>query len=302
MRYRSNRQYLYPVLRPDSDDYGDAQLRTTLDLPAYDSEQGLLNLTLHFNLQESSLISAVRSGDAKCAAMVYCASTLQRFRLESTPEELFVAQGSIPISLLKKDVQVHPVVLATRDLVHTPTETNPEDQGQSVEIRQWAPMATDLNWTFNLDPTDQQIRSIFRLVVVEDDYLQDGQFDVRPDFSKPYVDIVANRTTVEAYKNTRNYSSASWTLPTIFTSAVISVLAYLKDADDDADSDSCEWADCIRNRLTELRLDIGGPGQEGSNSLFYAAQVLLESPFSGILGEWAGETDDLAEEDEDWTC
>ena len=29
MRYRSNRQYLYPVLRPDSDDYGEAKLRTT---------------------------------------------------------------------------------------------------------------------------------------------------------------------------------------------------------------------------------------------------------------------------------
>lgn len=302
MRYRSNRQYLYPVLRPDSDDYGDAEFRTTLDQPEYDAEQGVLNLTLRFDLGERSLISAVRSGDARCAAMVYCGSTLQRLRLESTAEEPFIAKGSIPISLLKKEVQVHPVVLAARDIVHTPVSTNAEDQSQSVEIRQWAPMATDLNWTFNLDPNHQHVRGIFRLVTVEEDYLQDGQFDVRPDFTKPFVDIVANQVTVEAYKETRKLTGLDHTLPTIFTSAVISVLAYLKDADNDEESDNCEWANCVRSRLTDLNMEIGGPGREGSHSLFFAAQVLLESPFNGILGEWAGETDDPDEEDEDWTC
>ena len=100
---------------------------------------GLLSLTLRFDLEERSLISAVKSGNAKCAAMVYCGATLQRLRLESTQEEPFVAQGSIDVSLLKKEVQVHPVVLAARDLIHTPGLTNSEDQGQSVEIRQWAP-------------------------------------------------------------------------------------------------------------------------------------------------------------------
>ena len=302
MRYRSNRQYLYPVMRPDSDDYGDAQLRTTLDQPIYDAELGLLHLTLRFDLGERSLISAIRQGHAKCAAMVYCGSTLQRLRLESDPEEPFIAQGSIPISLLRKEVQVHPVVLAARDLVHTPVSTNLEDLGQSVEIRQWAPMATDLNWIFNLDPNYQHVRGIFRLVAVEDEYLQQGQFDLRLDFTKPYVDIIANQDTVNAYKETRRESGESWTLPTIFTGAVISVLAYLKDVDEDEDSDSCEWANCIRDKLTDRGIDIGGPGREGSHSLFYAAQVLLESPFSGILGEWVSETDDPDEEEEEWMC
>ena len=145
-------------------------------------------------------------------------------------------------------------------------------------------MATDLNWTFNLDPNYQHVRSIFRLVAVDEDYLQDGQFDVRPDLTKPYVDIVANQTTVDAYKETRKVSGVNRTLPTIFTSAVISVLAYLKDSDDDENSESCEWANCVHSKLGEVGIDIGGPGRESSHSLFYAAQVLLESPFFRRIG------------------
>jgi hypothetical protein len=202
---------------------------------------------------------------------------------------------------LKKEVQVHPVVLATRDLVHTPDSTNSEDQGQSVEIRQWAPMATDLNWTFNLNPSDQQVRGIFRLVVAEEDDLQDGLFDVRPDFSKPYVDIVANQATVAAYKETRKISGVNHILPTIFTSAVISVLAYLKETDDEENSDDCEWAGCIKDKLAERGIDIGEPSREGSHSLFLAAQILLQSPFAGILWEGVSDTDDQDEEDEAWT-
>ena len=299
MRYRSNRQYLYPVLRPDSDDYGGAQLRTTLDQPDYDAELGRLNLSLRFDLQERSLISAVEAGDAKCSAMVYCRATLHRTRLESSSEEPFVARGSVPVSQLKNQVEIHPVILAARDLVHSPISTNPEDQGQSVEIRQWAPMATDRNWGFNLDSNDQPVRGIFRLVSDENSPLPDGQFDLRTEATKPYVDIVANPATIEAFKELRRTGGVSKTLPTIFTSAVIAVLAYIKDLGDDEDLESCEWVNCIRNKLHENGIRLGGLAEEGSHSLFLAAQLLLDSPFGEVMGDWVGETDDLPGDEED---
>ena len=117
MRYRSNRQYLYPVLRPDADDYGlDSTLETSCDPPQYDQDNGMLSISVRFNLNEPALVRAVESSDAKCAAMVYCGSTLYRDRLEAMPGEPFVARGRIPVSRLKNEVQVHPVILATRSL------------------------------------------------------------------------------------------------------------------------------------------------------------------------------------------
>ena len=298
MRYRSNRHYLYPVLRPGSDDYGEAQFYTTLDQPEYDAEQGLLNLCLRFNLEEQSIVSAVKSGDAKCTAMVYCRSTLYRLSLDSSPQDPFIARGTVPVSLLKNQVEVHPVILAARDIVHSPASANLEDQGQTVEIRQWAPMATDLNWTFNIDPNDQPVRGIFRLIPVEDDHLQDGQFDVRLDVTKPYVDITATQTTIDAYKETRKLTGINHILPTIFTSAVISVLAYVKGLEEDDESDNCEWVNCIRDKLTASNINIGNTEEEGTHTLFLAAQLLLESPFNGIFEDWLqDETDDLEEED-----
>ena len=298
MRYRSNRQYLYPVLRPDSDDYGEAQLHTTLDQPQYDAETGELSLCLRFHLLEESLVSAVRSGDAKCTAMVYCRSTLQRMRLDSSAQDPLVARGTVPVSLLKNQVEVHPVILATRDIVHSPASANSEDQGQTVEIRQWAPMATDLNWTFNVDPKDQPVRGIFRLVPVEDDHLRDGQFDIQLDVTKPYVDLTATQTTIEDYKETRKLTGTDRLLPTIFNSAVISVLSYIKDLEDDDESETCEWVNCVRNKLEENNIRLGDSEQEGTHTLFLAAQLLLESPFSSIFTGWEqDELDDLGEEE-----
>ena len=102
MRYRSNRQYLHPVLRPDADDYGvDAAFFAICDTPQYDQSDGMVSISVRFDLDEPTLSQAVRSSNAKCAAMVYCGSTLYRDRLEALPSEPFIARGRIPVSRLK---------------------------------------------------------------------------------------------------------------------------------------------------------------------------------------------------------
>ena len=69
---------------------------------------GMVSISVRFELDEPTLGQAVRSSNAKCAAMVYCGSTLYRDRLEAQPNEPFIARGRIPVSRLKNEVQVHP--------------------------------------------------------------------------------------------------------------------------------------------------------------------------------------------------
>ena len=290
MRYRSNRQYLYPVLRPDADDYGlDSTLVATCDPPQYDETEGMLSIAVRFDLKEPELMRAVRSRNATCAAMVYCGSTLYRNRLEATAGDPFVARGRIPVRYLKNAVQVHPVILAARDFVHSTQTAHAEYQNQPVAIERLAPLATDLPWIFDIDSDARPVRSIFRLEEDDSGRLNDGEFDVDPDIGKDYVAIRANSATLTAFNEVRKENSLP--TPTVFTSAVVSVLAFVKDLGDEGDEENCRWLSCVKAQLRSHNLDIGNPDYTGEHSLLLAAQRLLRSPFASILADYADADD-----------
>jgi hypothetical protein len=284
MRYRSNRQYLHPVLRPDADDYGvDAALFATCDPPQYDQSDGMVSISVRFDLDEPTLTKAVRSSNATCAAMVYCGSTLYRDRLVALPNEPFIARGRIPVSRLKNEVQVHPVILATRDFTHSTDTAHPEYQGQSVSITRLAPLATDLPWFFDIDSDALPVRSIFRLEEDKSDGLNDGEFDVNIDIGQDYVAILANSDTLAAFNDVRKENDMP--LPTVFTGAVLSVLAVVKEIGDDADDENCAWLSCVRAQLRSHNIDIE------RDTLFLAAQRLLKSPFRIVLADFVDADD-----------
>ena len=186
MRYRSNRQYLYPVLRPDSDDYGaEHRLFATCDPPKYDQSDGMLSISVRFDLNELRIREAVNAGGAKCAAMVYCSSTLYREKLASSPKEPFIARGRVPVSRLKNAVQVHPVILAEKDIIHPTDTAHAEYAGRETAIPRLAPLATDLNWTFDINSDARPVRSIFRLEKDDSGSLNYGEFNLHIDLHKP---------------------------------------------------------------------------------------------------------------------
>ena len=286
MRYRSNRQYLHPVLRPGSDDYGlDASFFASCDPPQYDQTDGMLTISVRFDLDEQSLIDAVQSRRAKCAAMVYCGPTLYRGRLEASPSEPFVAKGRIPVSRLKNEVQVHPVILAEQDFVHSTATAHPEYQGQSVEISRLTPLATDFHWTFDINSDARPVRSIFRLQEDTSGRLRDGEFDINLDLGQDYVQILANSDTLAAFNVMRKEDTMP--LPTVFTSAVLTVLAYVKELPEDTDDENCAWLRCVSTQLRRHNISIGN----GVDTLLLAAQRLLQTPFAAMLEEFS-ESDD----------
>ena len=296
MRYRAQRHYLYPVLRPGSDDYGEtASLLTTLDEPSYNPEDGMLTIALRFDLKETGIHETLRSGRAQCAAMVYCGSTLFRTRINATRQEPFLATGSIPVSRLKNRVEVHPVILATQTISDYSTRTaNREYERLPVEINRFAPLATDQPWHFDLEVDETPVRSIFR--IRENDSLQDGEFDIHLDPGESYVDLFVNQETRERFNSVRSDPSL---VSSLYMSAVTAVLAFVKDELDEeerADSE-CEWVQCVQRRLHQLGVDIGGKERPGQHSPLLAAQRILNAPFEGMLRDLLGEeSEDIDEE------
>ena len=192
MRYRANRNHLHPVLRPDSDDYLNSVFNTTLATPTYDAQNGLINVSVHFDPRNTTIRRAVEAGDAICAAMVYCSSTQYRDRLEASVRQPFVAQGQIPASLVKNRVEVHPAIITTHDIEAFDTTTShPEYQRQQVKIEEFAPIAADHNWHFEVSPQLTPVRGIFRIRETQGRTLEFGEFDTIIDEEEQYIYIEA---------------------------------------------------------------------------------------------------------------
>ena len=296
MRYRAQRHYLYPVLRPGSDDYGEtASFRTTLEQPEYNRDNGMLTVALRFDLKETGIYETIRAGKAQCAAMVYCGSTLFRTRISANREEPFLATGSIQVSRLKNRVEVHPVILATQDIpVYSTRTANREYERLPVEVNRFAPLATDQPWHFDLEVDETPVRSIFR--IRENDSLQDGEFDLQLDPGEDYVDLLVNPETRRRFNSVRSEPSL---VPSLFMSAVTEVLAFIKDdLDEEERADSeCAWVQCVQRRLHQLGVDIGGKERQGQHSPLLAAQRILNTPFEGMLRGLLGEeSEDIDEE------
>lgn len=276
MKYSAKRNYLHPVLRPFSDDYPDGSLRT--QITRTDIVGGVLNVAMAFEVSEASIQDQIRNGQAVCVAMLYCSATLHREMLYAGQRSLSVS-ASIPIDILRGDVELHPAIIAG-DIISHPTDTaHGEYNSALVSIKKWHPLAVDQAWRFQVNPNLRPTKGIFNLENVDD--LPNGIFDIKADIANRYVNITANPSTMSKFKALS--SNESNTLPTIYMSALVMALAEIKTIEDDSLEHDDGWVKCIKNNLKRLGINIGDQDQQGNHTLFKAAQLLLNNPFDVFI-------------------
>ena len=272
MKYSAKRNYLHPVLRPFSDDYPDGNLRT--QITRTDIVGGVLNVAMAFEVSEESIQEKIRSGQAVCVAMLYCGATLYREMLCAGQRSLSVS-ASIPIDTLRGDVELHPAIIAG-DIISHPTDTaHSEYNSTLISIKKWHPLAVDQMWRFQVNPNLRPTKGIFNLE--NNDDLPNGIFDIKADIANRYVNITANSSTMSKFKALSN--NESHTLPTIYMSALVTALAEIKTVDDDSLEHDDGWVKCIKNNMKQRDINIGDQDQQGTHTLFKAAQLLFNNPF-----------------------
>ena len=291
MKYNPRRNYLYPVLRPYSDDYPSGSIRT--EITNSEIAYGALNISMVFEVSEPSIQEQVLNGSAICVAMLYCGATLHREMLQGSVGSLGI-YASIPTTLVRDNIELHPAVITRNDINHSTKTAHSEYSAAPVTINRWQPLATDQTWRFQVNPNVRPTKGIFNLE--PDDSLPDGMFDIKTDISDRYVNITANRKTMGLFKKL----SSEQALSTIYTSALVSSLAEMQDVDGDAEIHDDGWVNCIRNNLKRLNVSIGEEDQAHSSrySLFGAAQLLLGKPFDSFLALSNLADDDNEEEDQ----
>lgn len=275
MRYNPRRNYLYPVLRPFSDDYPQGKLTTDMRVEITGKD---VNVSVSFDLAEPWIQSQIAQGDAVCVAMLYCGSTLYREMLRAGKGSTRV-ETSISTDYLHGDVEVHPSVVATSAL-SSPAETAHQEYSSApVSVAQWNPIATDREWRFQVNPSTRPAKGIFNREI--DDELSDGEFDIKCDVAAKYVNVTANSATMTKFKELS--SNERYTLPTVYMSALVSALAEVKEMDSEASIHEDGWVNCIQTNMKRLGIDIGERERQGSHTLFRVAQLLLNKPFHPYL-------------------
>ena len=280
MKYDPNRNYLYPVMRPYADDYGDALLKTLAQVEP-DNENLIINV--EFDVSDVRIKQQVADGNARCTAMLYCRDTMYRKTLQSHAGR-FDLMDSIPLRLLANNVELNPAIVTIEDVEH-PTDTAHTEYGKArVQVGKFRPLATDQTWHFQVNPKLRQTESIFNLVKDDELGLEDGEFDIVLDPTDRYIAIKANTVTLDGFKLVRNHDE-TLAVSTVFLSALIEVLAWIKNAEDNDETmvASDGWVECIKSNLQMRNISLGGGDEPGNSSLFRAAQCLLAYPFDELI-------------------
>lgn len=276
MKFNAKRNYLHPVLRPHSDDYPEGALGTSLRV-AIDKKE--VNLEITFEVSEPSIQAHISGGNAICAAMLYCSTTLYREMLRAGTGST-TAETTICTDLLQGNVEVHPSIVALDDFAFQSSTVHEEYRSAPIAVARWSPLATDQTWHFSVNPSTRPAKGIFNRQIEET--LPDGEFDINCDTTSRYVNIIANSATMT--KLMAISGEERLTLPTVYTSALVSALAEIRNMEPEASKHEDGWVNCIQTRLKGLGINLGTEEQnDGSHTLFRAAQSLLGSPFGPYL-------------------
>ena len=283
MKYDVNRHYLYPVLRPHSDDYGeDATFLTSLE--AQPSSHNV-EVRMEYSVSDATIKEQVLSSQARCVAMLYCRDTMYRQLLkQNVLDDQFSLFEVIPIHLLCNQVEIHPAIVAQTLIKTFPTSTaHSEYGGIPITLAKGQPLAVDNPWYFDVNSQQLKVDSLFKLVVDTQSDLKDYEFDVVVDEKERYVDIKANEDTIDSFRRLRSIKNA--TIPTIYLSSLITLLSRFQEicTDNDLsfeDIPSVGWYRCVNQKLIDHNIMFGDSDSGSTHTLMRAAQQLLTSDSS----------------------
>lgn len=277
MRYSNKRNYSYPVLRPYSRDYGDsAAFSTQLEPPVVDEAAGTLILRLSYNVNVGSMNRLLDSGEAICAAMLYCPATLYREFLQADAGSVDLS-CQVPLNGLSGAIEIHPTIIANADFKHG-FDGKLDDYGERQwQVQRGKPLATDQTWHLALEPKDlESTESIFNFV--RDDDVPAGQIQVRANVGDRYIDILANPRTHDRLQMLRD-SGIDVAIVSVFIGPLMEALMALQDLEeDDYSEDETGWVAALRAKLSSL-----GLLSLADVSLFDVAQQLFEYPYGRLV-------------------
>lgn len=265
------KSYLYPVLRPQSDDYPKAEFEVTVNVDRIENTTALV-VEADFMLSDPDLLNLVEQGSARYVLQVRSPKTYYRSSFSTGENHI---RADFPNGRLAERTEFSPFLVATKPIHDFRASGWHEDYaGMSFAIETGSVLAVDQHVEYTIDVTEEgDVGSIFELV--ETGKIPDGMWGI--DHGNDRVHIEMSPQDCARFKVAResanNRPEAAYIMNSIYLPALIWLLV-------EGDKDNEELSDRRWFRALDACLSRKGLPLLGMKSdRVKDAQQLLEYPF-----------------------
>jgi hypothetical protein len=263
MKFDIQKAFPYPVLRPYSDDYNDAEFQTIVDIEIHGDN---MRINISYLLSSNDILQQIQNGKAEYVAIISCRDTYTRHVLQSIHSKI---ERDFKIYDFRGEVKVQPyIVVKDKISFYQSNEINKEFGPGPFEFSEGDVLAQDEPQVFYIERDFfKPITSVFELV--QDDQLKDGRWTVALDTE--HVQIKVSPSMKEVLDNARNSKkNRAILINSIYFAAVMQSILMLKSSPEEFDD--YKWAKVIKGKAHNKGIDIS------ALEAYEAAQQLMDYP------------------------
>lgn len=265
------KSYPYPVLRPQSDDYPEAEFEVTVNVERIEQTTAFA-VEADFMLSDPDLLKLIDQGSAHYVLQVRSPKTYYRAAFSTSQNRI---KEDFPHGLIEGRTEFSPFLVAT-DSIHAFCASGWHDdyEGMSFDIPTGSVLAVDQHVEYTIDTTEEKpLGSIF--VLVEANRISDGMWRIDHANDRVRIELSPQDYArfVEARENVNNHA---YIMNSVYLPALIWLLQ-------ESDKDSDELSEKRWFRAVNARLDATNLPLLGSESnRVIDAQHLLDYPFTKL--------------------
>lgn len=267
MKFDKNKAFPYPVLRPHSDDYKEAEFQTNT---FFNISNEKVIASCRFDISSDEIGDEIEKENAEFVLVISCRDTyfqkVVSSKVRSFSQEFETGE-------LRGEVRIDSYVVAVKEInKFASADINDEFGIGPFKFRVGDVMAQDETDVFYFDrDMFRPITAVFELV--KDDNLTDGIWKVA--FDEEHIQIKVSPETKGSIDQARNSTkNRAVLINSIYFSAAMQAIQHLKDSEDEHKSK--KWGEVILNKAQNEGLDLE------AEDAYYLTEKLLQEPLKRL--------------------
>lgn len=264
MKFDQSKTFPYPVLRPHSDDYVDAEFQALTEFEISDAK---IKVLCTYRTSSTELQQLISLRFAKYVSVISCRETYFRLVLTTDKES---AEAEIIADALRGEVAIDSYIVAIKDIKNYGSpDINPEFGKKRFNFKPGEILAQDETQAIYIErDLFRPISSVFDLV--KNEALTAGEWRVA--LEQDNVQIQVSTAMKESIDNSRSSTACKAILiNSLYFSAVVHAVQRLKES---SDYEEFKWGRVMTHQIHNSHIDLK------TTDSYVVAQKLMKHPLS----------------------